>query len=235
MATSPTANSSSSGGNNSNNGSGQEERPALAAAAGAAAVGVAAVGHPAARVALPYSVQLIPPTPPSTPQRRQRTGGNGDRPTSPLAAAGNMVAMSKPGSTLSAPHPHKLPRQNTTEGGLTGLQGEQGCDDKSDASPPADNGKSKSAAVRPTAIVNPATAHRPPRPASAVPAALRSGGGGGALVSSGSVTSPTTSHQPLRVGFYEVGRTIGKGNFAVVKMATHRITKTEVSFSHINI
>ena len=47
-------------------------------------------------------------------------------------------------------------------------------------------------------------------------------------VSSGSVTSPTTSNPPLRVGFYEVGRTIGKGNFAVVKVAKHRITKTEV-------
>ena len=36
---------------------------------------------------------------------------------------------------------------------------------------------------------------------------------------------------PLRVGFYEIERTIGRGNFAVVKLARHRITKTEVSFS----
>jgi hypothetical protein len=35
--------------------------------------------------------------------------------------------------------------------------------------------------------------------------------------------------QPPRVGFYEVGRTIGKGNFAVVKLAKHRLTKTEVT------
>ena len=33
---------------------------------------------------------------------------------------------------------------------------------------------------------------------------------------------------PLRVGFYEIERTIGRGNFAVVKLAKHRITKTEV-------
>jgi len=33
---------------------------------------------------------------------------------------------------------------------------------------------------------------------------------------------------PLRVGFYEIERTIGRGNFAVVKLARHRITKTEV-------
>ena len=33
---------------------------------------------------------------------------------------------------------------------------------------------------------------------------------------------------PLRVGFYEIEATIGRGNFAVVKLARHRITKTEV-------
>ncbi len=35
---------------------------------------------------------------------------------------------------------------------------------------------------------------------------------------------------PIRVGFYEIERTIGKGNFAVVKLARHRITKTPVRF-----
>lgn len=34
--------------------------------------------------------------------------------------------------------------------------------------------------------------------------------------------------QPVRVGFYEIQETIGKGNFAVVKMARHRITKSRV-------
>jgi hypothetical protein len=34
---------------------------------------------------------------------------------------------------------------------------------------------------------------------------------------------------PISVGFYDIERTIGKGNFAVVKLAKHRITKTEVS------
>lgn len=34
---------------------------------------------------------------------------------------------------------------------------------------------------------------------------------------------------PIRVGFYDIERTIGKGNFAVVKLARHRITKTEVN------
>ena len=32
----------------------------------------------------------------------------------------------------------------------------------------------------------------------------------------------------IRVGFYDIEKTIGKGNFAVVKLAKHRITKTEV-------
>lgn len=35
---------------------------------------------------------------------------------------------------------------------------------------------------------------------------------------------------PVRVGFYDIERTIGKGNFAVVKLGRHRITKTEVIF-----
>ena len=34
---------------------------------------------------------------------------------------------------------------------------------------------------------------------------------------------------PLKVGFYEIEETIGRGNFAVVKLARHRITKTEAS------
>ena len=33
---------------------------------------------------------------------------------------------------------------------------------------------------------------------------------------------------PIRVGFYEIDKTIGRGNFAVVKLARHRTTKTEV-------
>ena len=39
----------------------------------------------------------------------------------------------------------------------------------------------------------------------------------------------TLPGSPLRVGFYEIERTIGRGNFAVVKLAKHRITKTEVN------
>ena len=38
---------------------------------------------------------------------------------------------------------------------------------------------------------------------------------------------------PVRVGFYDIERTLGKGNFAVVKLARHRITKTEVSDAEI--
>lgn len=39
------------------------------------------------------------------------------------------------------------------------------------------------------------------------------------------------SKTAIRVGFYDIERTIGKGNFAVVKLARHRITKTEVSYN----
>lgn len=33
----------------------------------------------------------------------------------------------------------------------------------------------------------------------------------------------------VRVGYYELERTIGKGNFAVVKLATHIVTRSKVS------
>ncbi|XP_030761016.1 serine/threonine-protein kinase SIK2-like [Sitophilus oryzae] len=42
-----------------------------------------------------------------------------------------------------------------------------------------------------------------------------------------------TSKNPIRVGFYDIERTIGKGNFAIVKLARHRITKTEVAIKII--
>ena len=42
------------------------------------------------------------------------------------------------------------------------------------------------------------------------------------------------SSSPLRVGFYEIEGTIGRGNFAVVKLARHRITKTEVAIKIID-
>lgn len=42
------------------------------------------------------------------------------------------------------------------------------------------------------------------------------------------------SKGPIRVGFYDIERTIGKGNFAVVKLARHRITKNEVSHFSIH-
>jgi len=37
-----------------------------------------------------------------------------------------------------------------------------------------------------------------------------------------------TATAAVRVGFYEIERTIGRGNFAVVKLARHRITKSQV-------
>ncbi|XP_063218746.1 serine/threonine-protein kinase SIK3-like isoform X2 [Bacillus rossius redtenbacheri] len=38
----------------------------------------------------------------------------------------------------------------------------------------------------------------------------------------------------VRVGYYELGKTIGKGNFAVVKLATHVVTKTKVAIKIID-
>lgn len=48
----------------------------------------------------------------------------------------------------------------------------------------------------------------------------------------GCITNPghpsVSRPPPARVGYYEIERTIGKGNFAVVKLATHVITKAKV-------
>jgi hypothetical protein len=54
---------------------------------------------------------------------------------------------------------------------------------------------------------------------------------GGSSVNISSANAPATSKNkvPIRVGFYEIEKTIGKGNFAVVKLAKHRVTKNEVS------
>lgn len=38
----------------------------------------------------------------------------------------------------------------------------------------------------------------------------------------------------VRVGYYELEKTIGKGNFAVVKLATHVVTRTKVRFCCVN-
>jgi len=40
--------------------------------------------------------------------------------------------------------------------------------------------------------------------------------------------------QPVRVGFYDIEETIGKGNFAVVKLARHRLTKSRVAIKIID-
>lgn len=50
-----------------------------------------------------------------------------------------------------------------------------------------------------------------------------------------SVPAPSAAQpRPLRVGFYDIERTLGKGNFAVVKLARHRVTKTQVAIKIID-
>uniref|UniRef100_A0A3B3ZUL6 non-specific serine/threonine protein kinase n=1 Tax=Periophthalmus magnuspinnatus TaxID=409849 RepID=A0A3B3ZUL6_9GOBI len=54
----------------------------------------------------------------------------------------------------------------------------------------------------------------------------------------GCITNPghtsATRPPPARVGHYEIERTIGKGNFAVVKLATHVITKAKVAIKIVD-
>lgn len=47
--------------------------------------------------------------------------------------------------------------------------------------------------------------------------------------SSGGLNGVPPTGKCVRVGFYDIEKTIGKGNFAVVKLARHRVTKNEVS------
>uniref|UniRef100_A0A667WZH9 non-specific serine/threonine protein kinase n=1 Tax=Myripristis murdjan TaxID=586833 RepID=A0A667WZH9_9TELE len=51
--------------------------------------------------------------------------------------------------------------------------------------------------------------------------------------SPGAQPSPAQG-RPLQVGFYEIIRTLGKGNFAVVKLARHKVTKTQVAIKIID-
>lgn len=48
------------------------------------------------------------------------------------------------------------------------------------------------------------------------------------------MTSHPTSETPVQIGYYEIGRTIGKGNFAVVKLATHLLTKSKVAIKIVD-
>uniref|UniRef100_A0AAY5F011 non-specific serine/threonine protein kinase n=1 Tax=Electrophorus electricus TaxID=8005 RepID=A0AAY5F011_ELEEL len=52
----------------------------------------------------------------------------------------------------------------------------------------------------------------------------------------GCITNPGHSSvsRPARVGYYEIERTIGKGNFAVVKLATHLVTKAKVAIKIVD-
>ncbi|XP_068173123.1 serine/threonine-protein kinase SIK3 homolog isoform X2 [Antennarius striatus] len=59
-----------------------------------------------------------------------------------------------------------------------------------------------------------------------------------ASTAAGCITNPghtsATRPPPARVGHYEIERTIGKGNFAVVKLATHVITKAKVAIKIVD-
>uniref|UniRef100_A0A182ILU5 non-specific serine/threonine protein kinase n=1 Tax=Anopheles atroparvus TaxID=41427 RepID=A0A182ILU5_ANOAO len=57
---------------------------------------------------------------------------------------------------------------------------------------------------------------------------------GGPPGGGGSSSGRVKCKDPIRVGFYEIEKTIGKGNFAVVKLASHRITKNEVAIKIID-
>lgn len=64
------------------------------------------------------------------------------------------------------------------------------------------------------------------QPPSGISHSTRTSTAAGCLTNPGHTSA--TRPPPARVGHYEIERTIGKGNFAVVKLATHIITKAKV-------
>ncbi|XP_030634811.1 serine/threonine-protein kinase SIK2-like [Chanos chanos] len=54
------------------------------------------------------------------------------------------------------------------------------------------------------------------------------------LSENGPRSHPGQHGRPLQVGFYEIMHTLGKGNFAVVKLARHKVTKTQVAIKIID-
>ncbi|XP_063167107.1 serine/threonine-protein kinase SIK3 isoform X3 [Candoia aspera] len=69
-------------------------------------------------------------------------------------------------------------------------------------------------------------------------AAVSGGAGGPPLAAPGPrLAPPPTAGRPpgpARIGYYEIERTIGKGNFAVVKLATHLVTRVKVAIKIID-
>ncbi|XP_072900846.1 serine/threonine-protein kinase SIK2-like isoform X2 [Hemitrygon akajei] len=49
-----------------------------------------------------------------------------------------------------------------------------------------------------------------------------------------SASTPAPLRRALRVGFYDIEGTLGKGNFAVVKLARHRVTRSRVAIKIID-
>ncbi|XP_030146647.2 serine/threonine-protein kinase SIK3 isoform X4 [Taeniopygia guttata] len=73
----------------------------------------------------------------------------------------------------------------------------------------------------------------------AAAAAAAAGGGGGAGAAPAvprlsPAPPPPRPPGPARIGYYEIERTIGKGNFAVVKLATHLVTRAKVAIKIID-
>uniref|UniRef100_A0A182M8H8 non-specific serine/threonine protein kinase n=1 Tax=Anopheles culicifacies TaxID=139723 RepID=A0A182M8H8_9DIPT len=122
---------------------------------------------------------------------------------------------------------HKSAGGNGASNGLPGVGGNTGA---SSAGGHHHNGTG--GAVKGSGRVS--TGHEPTS-STGMPRPSVVGGGSGNNSSTGSGGSGRVKcKDPIRVGFYEIEKTIGKGNFAVVKLARHRITKNEVAIKIID-
>uniref|UniRef100_A0AAY4EER7 non-specific serine/threonine protein kinase n=1 Tax=Denticeps clupeoides TaxID=299321 RepID=A0AAY4EER7_9TELE len=85
--------------------------------------------------------------------------------------------------------------------------------------------------TRPAAGVNP-QGRAQPSPGISLPS--RPASTAGCIPNPGHHSASTIRPPSARVGYYEIERTIGKGNFAVVKLATHIITKAKVAIKIVD-
>lgn len=138
----------------------------------------------------------------SRPRRRGRSASWSDVRRPPTSFPAPPRPLSPPGRLPAAPevslHNKMAAAAASGAGGAAGA-GAGGAGPAGRLLPPPAPGPPAAPAAVPPAAGPP----RPPAPASRGPV-------------------------PARIGYYEIDRTIGKGNFAVVKRATHLVTKAKV-------
>ncbi|XP_058060490.1 serine/threonine-protein kinase par-1 [Anopheles bellator] len=143
-------------------------------------------------------------------------------------SCGHILASASSSSVESDSYHHSFYHSKASGGGSGGPTG-------ASALPTAHhNGKGGGRSVAAAAMVGHDTRPSVVSNGSSVSGGSGNGSTGGTAGGGGSSSTRVKCKDPIRVGFYEIEKTIGKGNFAVVKLARHRITKNEVAIKIID-